>query len=97
MTYSKEEKAMWVEDWKKSSKGAWVYAKENGLIPQTFIGWTKKEINVKQDFVEIHPKIASLFQSSQITIEKGDIKIHLPAGAKINDIRAIVESLRALI
>ena len=97
MTYSKEEKTMWLEDWKKSGKGAWLYAKENGLIPQTFVGWTKKEINTKQDFVEIHPRAASLFQLSQITIEKGDIKIHLPVNARINDIRTIIESLRAAI
>ena len=39
--YSKEEKTMWLEDWKQSGKGAWLYAKENGLVPQTFVNWTK--------------------------------------------------------
>ncbi|MCL1836422.1 MAG: hypothetical protein FWG46_02610 [Treponema sp.] len=33
MRYSKEEKAMWLEDWWQSGKSAWVYAKENGLNP----------------------------------------------------------------
>jgi hypothetical protein len=28
-----QKKAMWLEDWKKSGKKAWIYAKENGLIP----------------------------------------------------------------
>jgi len=27
MHYSKEEKAKWLEDWRKSGKGAWAYAK----------------------------------------------------------------------
>jgi len=97
MTYSKEEKAMWLEDWKKSGKGAWAYAKENGLIPQTFFGWTKKEIKVKQDFVEIRPQRVSLFQTSQITIEKGDVKIHLPAGSDKEAISLIIASLKAAV
>jgi len=41
MKFSEEEKAMWLEDWRRSGKKAWTYAKENGLIPQTFVGWTK--------------------------------------------------------
>jgi len=86
-----------LEDWQKSGKGAWTYARENGLIPQTFFGWTKKEIKGKQGFVELRTHGASLFQTSQILIEKADIKIHLPAGASINDIRVIIESLRVTI
>ena len=41
MQYSKEEKAKWLEDWRKSGKGAWAYAKANSLNPQTFTKWTK--------------------------------------------------------
>jgi hypothetical protein len=37
MSYSQEEKAMWLEDWQKSGKKAWTYARENGLILQTFL------------------------------------------------------------
>ena len=44
MNFSTEEKAMWLEDWRRSGKKAWSYAKENGLTPQTFVTWTKKEI-----------------------------------------------------
>jgi len=32
MQYSKEEKAMWLEDWRQSGKTAWAYAKENGQL-----------------------------------------------------------------
>ena len=41
MKYSKEEKAKWLEDWRKSGKGAWAFARANGLKPQTFINWAK--------------------------------------------------------
>jgi hypothetical protein len=47
MKFSEEEKAMWLEDWRKSGKGAWAYAKENGLIPQTFVGWAKAKTGNK--------------------------------------------------
>ena len=97
MSYSNEEKAMWLEDWQKSGKKAWSYALENGLIPQTFLKWTKAGIKTKQDFVEVRPVAGGMNHALQITIEKGDIKIHLPAGASINDLRAIVEILKAAI
>jgi hypothetical protein len=41
MKFSEEEKAMWLEDWGRSGKSAWVYARENGLVPQTFLKWAK--------------------------------------------------------
>jgi len=95
MTYSKEEKAMWLEDWAKSGKGAWTYAKENGLIPQTFVTWTKKIEKEKSGFVEIKPKSKTQERLSVILIEKGDIKIHLPFGMPSVDINTVIESLRA--
>ncbi|MCL2760013.1 MAG: hypothetical protein FWD22_07355 [Treponema sp.] len=95
MTYSKEEKAMWLEDWQKSGKGAWTYAKENGLIPQTFVTWTKKEQKAKTGFVEIQTKFKPKLQTSEILIEKGDIRIHLPFGSGINELSSIIECLQA--
>ena len=95
MTYSKEEKTMWLEDWQKSGKGAWAYAKENGLIPQTFVTWTKKEQKEKTEFVEIKTKIKQKLQTSEILIEKGDIKIHLPFGMSSNELSSIIECIRA--
>ena len=95
MTYSKEEKAMWLEDWQKSDKGAWTYAKENGLIPQTFVTWTKKRQKEQAEFVEIKQNAKPKFQASEILIEKGDIKIHLPIGMGTNELGLVIESLRA--
>ena len=97
MTYSKEEKAMWLEDWRQSGKGAWTYAKENGLIPQTFTTWTKRLKEKPAGFVEIKPKIKPQLQQSEILIEKEDLRIHLPAGMNAGDIILIIESLRAAV
>jgi len=80
MIFTKEEKAKWLEDWKASGKKAWPYAKENGLIPQTFCSWTKGGTRKKKPgFVEI-PKqlIRPIVQSQQIVIETGNLKIHIP-------------------
>jgi len=52
MKFSKEERGMWLKDWKQSGKSAWVYTKENGLDQQTFIRWTKAAAS-KLCFVEV--------------------------------------------
>jgi len=97
MKYSEEEKAMWLEDWKRSGKKAWAYAKENELIPQTFCSWAKRGIKSKADFIEIKPKAIPIFSATVIIIEKGDIKIHIPLSIGINELETILRSLRAAI
>jgi len=95
--FSSEEKAMWVEDCKQSGKNAWAYAKENGLIPQTFTSWTKprkKEAN--QIFVEVPKKaLQSTRQVQAILIEKGEWKIYVPLGLGSEELRAVMEGLGA--
>ena len=80
MSFTKEEKAMWLEDWKASGKKAWTYAKENGLTPQTFCSWAKKaERKNANGFVEIPKRlIQPVVQSQQIVIETGNLKIQIP-------------------
>ena len=102
MQFSKEEKALWLEDWRLSGKSAWSYAKENGLIPQTFCGWVKREAKSgsvsKQDtcFVEIPArKKPGQEQQQEILVEKGDIKIHVPLSVWIDCPGVIMEGLRA--
>ena len=97
MKYSEEEKAMWLEDWKRSGKKAWAYAKENELIPQTFCSWAKRGIKSKADFIEIKPKAIPTFSATVIIIEKGDIKIHIPLSIGINELETILRSLRVAI
>ena len=95
MGYSKEEKAMWLEDWKQSGKNAWAYARENGLVPQTFAGWTKKEKKLKPSFVEIPSKsIIPKLSGTELLIEKGDIKIHVQQPVCMTDLQTIINALR---
>ena len=91
MNYSREEKAKWLEDWKRSGKKAWTYAKENGLVPQTFVGWTKKKAKSKHSFIEIRPQ--AFQQASMILVEKGDAKIHIPLCLSQNELRSVMEAL----
>ena len=94
MKFSDEEKDMWVEDWRQSGKSAWTYAKENGLVPQTFAGWTKKETAAKPCFVEIPAGVVQPPRRTQeILIEKGDVKIHIPLELGRGETRAVTEWL----
>jgi len=95
MSFSKEEKAMWLEDWRKSGKKAWTYAKENGLVPQTFVSWTKREKKETTGFIEIQPKKEAVLQTSIILVEKGEMRIHVPLSAKAQELRLVFESLGA--
>ena len=96
MKFSKEEKAMWLEDWRKSGKGAWAYAKENGIHPQTFCGWIRQERKNNSGFAEI-PKRKRPKQevSQEILIEKGEIKIHVPLSVWAEGAGIILEGLKA--
>jgi len=94
MKFSKEERTRWLEDWRRSGKNAWTYARENGLVPQTFRGWVKREAEDASGFVEIPGRIKpKLEQPREILIEKGDVKIHLPMAVWNNGLRAVIESL----
>jgi hypothetical protein len=77
---------MWIDDWQKSGKKAWTYAKENGLIPQTFVICRNKNKNR-------HP-VTTIRDS---VIEKGVLKIRLPGGMNGRDIILVIESLRAAV
>ena len=98
MRFSKEEKNMWLEDWRQSGKKAHRYAKENGLIPWTFIRWTKEEAETNQRFVEV--PVQSMLLPGKITeilIEKGELKIHVPVGLGGKDLRSVMERIGAML
>jgi hypothetical protein len=96
--YSDEEKAMWLEDWKRSGMSAWSYAKTNGLNPVTFRNWTQQtegqQKGLAQRFIEVIPKEPEAAPYiPEILIEKGDVKIHIPVAIQRNDLRSIIESI----
>ena len=96
MHYSKEEKEMWLDDWRQSGKSAWAYAKENGLNSQTFVKWKKTETEAKSCLVEVPAlMMPPLPFAHEILIEKGEIKIHIPLGMGCNELRAVMEGLGA--
>ena len=103
MKFSKEEKMMWVADWKQSGKSAWAYAKMNGLNQQTFTKWTKFKQQEEQCLVEIPSVLStervmkSAVSLPEILIERGHLKIHIPLVINHSDLRAIFEGLGALI
>ena len=95
--YSKEEKEMWLEDWQRSGKKAWTYAKENNLLPQTFCGWVKKTEKASHGgFVEVSkqlkPQTASM---AEIRIEKGGFNIYIPLVVWTKNSAAVLEGLKA--
>ena len=96
MNFSTEEKAMWLEDWRRSGKKAWSYAKENGLIPQTFVSWTKREH--KAGFVEVPiPVLPPTNATQEILIEKADIKIHIPVNLDRSELLVVMEMLGGML
>jgi len=97
MKFSKEEKAKWLENWRASGKRAWLYAKENGLCPQTFLKWTKERNGIESCFVEVPGRELStlIHDPSEILIEKGEVKIHVPLALGCNGLRMVLESLGA--
>ena len=95
MSFSKEEKNMWLEDWKQSGKKAWAYAKENGLIPQTFCSWVKRAEEKKMTgFVEVpKPLMRPIVQSQQMVIETEGLKIHMPLTICAEELQTILAAL----
>ena len=93
--YSDEEKEMWLEDWQRSGKSVWAYAKENGLIPQTFNNWTKqRKQEPEQPLVEIPVEILQPTRHAQeILIEKGNVKIHIPLEPVLNEMYKLIAKL----
>ena len=94
MRLTKEEKAVWLEKWRQSGKKAWAYARENGLVPQTFVKWAKAEKETKSGFVQVPARVIKPFsQIPEILIEKGELKIHIPLAVGRDELRAIIEGL----
>jgi len=94
MKYSKEEKAMWVEDWRQSGKSATAYARQNGLIPWTFIKWTKEQGISGGGFMEVPVPLKLSEAVPQIVIEKGYVKIYIPATLNAAQMQNVMEGLR---
>jgi len=95
MRFTKEEKTKYLENWRRSNKNAWRYAKENGINPQTFVNWTKREKQIKACFVEVSAKAKQQSYIPKIIIEKSGFKIHVPLSIGSVGLRIVMEGLGA--
>ena len=96
MRYSTEEKAMILEEWKRSGKSICSYVKEKGLVRWTFTKWLKAERTAGQGFVEVPAKaLQGPTHLPEILIEKGDVKIHIPLGLHRDELCGVMEGLGA--
>ena len=98
MHYSAEEKAKMLEEWKRSGKKAWRYAQENGLIPQTFCRWAKREREKGTGFVEVAARaVVPVLAGREIVIEQGDMRLRLPLDIRCHELRTVMEALGAAV
>ena len=98
MKFSVEEKARLLEGWKESGKSISSYVRENGLVRWTFTKWLKAERDAKPCFVEVKNQgIPSAPRTSEILIEKGDLKIHIPLNLGRDELRAVMEGLGSVL
>jgi hypothetical protein len=97
MKYSKEEKAMRLEDWRGSGQCANAYAKANGIVPWTFHRWVKEEAQTAHGFVEVSAQAMPSVRNQEVVVEKGEIRIHIPATMSAAQIENVMEGLRRAI
>ena len=96
MRVGKEQKALWLEEWRRSGKSARAFAKEKGLNQETFRRWIKPKPKSKSGFVEVKPQaMPSAPRATEMLVEKGDLKIHIPLNLGRDELRAIMEGLGA--
>jgi len=93
MKFSEEEKAMWLEDWRRSGKKAWAYARENGIVPQTFVKWVNAKEGKGSRFVEVRTEAIPEARNMEILIEKGEVKIHIPLMIGPGELQTIINVL----
>ena len=96
--YSEEDKKWLVQEWEKSGKSKWAFAKELGLNYQALNKWTRKPVP-SSGFVEVSKKLEDIAEPllktvSGMVVEQGSIRVHLPAGVTRNDLVLVVQALR---
>jgi hypothetical protein len=97
--YSEDEKAWLVEEWEKSGKSKWAFAKEWDVNYQALSAWSRK-LESAGGFVVVSGKLEE--ESSEqgpgtfcgMVVEHGSIRVRLPAGVKRHDLELVVQALR---
>jgi hypothetical protein len=94
MRFSKEDKARHLACWRESGQSISAYVKEHGLVRWTFHKWLRADRECDPCFVEIPSHAITLPVSvSEIFIEKGDVRIRIPLGLSLVELRTVVLGL----
>ena len=88
------EKQKLLAEWKESGKSAAMFCREKEIKPTTFYGWIKREKKESNSgFVQIKKVLKPAIQSEDISIEKGSLKIKLPANLIESHLEKIIKAL----
>ena len=91
--YTETERQEHIERWEKGTLSKAGYAKSAGIHPTTFYTWVRGKTDVgKQSLVEI-PKKKLVVSSGSLTIEKGNMTVHVPLGAGVKDLQTVFAAL----
>ena len=97
--YSKEFIQNFLQDWKKSGKSIYPFAKEKGVCGQTALRWSKGfKPTSRSGFVKmLIPKDLSLNSfGNNFIIEKGDMKVYVPLHIDGESLQTILNTLRSI-
>ena len=95
--YSTEEKEKFIEGWKTSGKSKWIFAKEQGLVPQTFCKWITRK-NETTNFVELRTKLKICEPTNkEIVLERGEVRIRVPFGISREEIESVAALWKLLV
>lgn len=95
--YSKDEREVFIREWRASEKSAVIFCAEKGINKNTFQYWLIKEKkSTKQGFVEI-TKTKNLHIEHGLSIELGKLKVNFPSGNNKEELEAVIKILWALV
>jgi alpha-D-ribose 1-methylphosphonate 5-triphosphate synthase subunit PhnG len=80
--YNEEEKAWLVEEWERSGKSKWAFARDAEVSYPTFSAWTRVP-GPEAGFVEVSGNMAGgggERTEGALVVERGTIRVHLSAG-----------------
>ena len=88
------EKQRLLKEWKESGKSAALFCREKEIRPTTFYGWIKRERKKSNTgFVQIKKYVKPAIRSEDISIEKDNLKIKLPANLIGSHLEKIIKAL----
>ena len=95
--YSEEEKEKMIEQWKKSGRSRWTFAREQGINPQTLYKWTAAT-KEPSGFVELRTGNDPLFPNNrEIILEHGETRIRIPLEISEQEMSVVANLWKCLV